>query len=297
MSTNNTVGDGTKSSLDLPPFPAEQPTRQPLEDYLDAAGPILRSGGYGPAMRGEHPPHLIALALTAQAPDIPSLSEEDRRSAGPAEAVKHDQLVAKAARERESARQQLRAGLLEYHNKLAAKLERSLRPFAALRLKSMLITHAVQGAPGCYAGGAMWRELLDLKNRVCVLDDTRDHDRAIEHLRDNVLEDGCSVKAFADRINELQRHHDHLERKFTPESLGRFIIDLMPNCNKAEGRALLKELTASNQLGDSQVVIYETTKIVQQSQRRPSDNVVGVLAEGKACYGKASSGPTPSWPR
>ena len=237
MTTGFNVGDG-KPSLELPSFPSEQPTRQPLEDYLDSAGPILRSGGFGPAMRGEHPPHLIALALTAQSPDVPSLTEEERRDAGPAEAIKHDQLVAKAARERESARQQLRAGLLEYHNKLAATLERSLRPFAALRLKAMLVTHAVAGAPGCYAGGAMWRELLDLRNGVCVLDDTRDHDRAIEHLRDNALPDGCSVKEFADRINELQMHHEHLGRKFTPESLGRFIIDLMPKCNKTDGRAL-----------------------------------------------------------
>ena len=168
MSNGFNVVDG-KPSLELPPFPSEQPARQPLEDYLDSAGPILRSGGFGPAMRGEHPPHLIALALTAQTPDVPSLSEDERRDAGPAEAIKHDQLVARASRERESARQQLRSGLLEYHNKLAAKLERSLRPFAALRLKSMLITHAVAGAPGCYAGGAMWRELLDLRNKVCVL--------------------------------------------------------------------------------------------------------------------------------
>ena len=53
-------------------------------------------------MRGEHPPHLIPLALSAQTPEVPSLTAVERRDAGPIEAAKHDQLSAKASRERES---------------------------------------------------------------------------------------------------------------------------------------------------------------------------------------------------
>ena len=145
MAYNN--GDIAKgASTALPTFPGEEPSRQKLDDYLDEAGPILRQAGFGPAMRGEHPPHLIPLALSAQTPEVPSLTAVERRDAGPIEAAEHDQLSAKASRERESSRQQLRAGLLEYHNRLAAKLETSLRPQAPLRLKSLLATHAVAGA-------------------------------------------------------------------------------------------------------------------------------------------------------
>ena len=176
--------------------------------------------------------------MSAEVPEVAELTAVERRDAGPIEAAKHDQLIAKAARERQSSRQQLRAGLLEYHNKLAAKLEASLRPKAALRLKGLLAAHAVAGAPDCYAGGAMWRALVALKTSVGVLEDRRDHDRAVEFLRDNPLEDHCSAELFADRLVELQRHVEFMERKFTDEALGKFIIDLMPACNAAEGRAL-----------------------------------------------------------
>ena len=77
--SHHTFGEGLKSSFVLPPFPAEEPTRAQLEEWLDAAGPILRQAGCGPAMRGEHPPHLIALAMSAEVPEVPELTAVERR--------------------------------------------------------------------------------------------------------------------------------------------------------------------------------------------------------------------------
>ena len=99
--SSHTVGEGLKSSFVLPSFPAEEPTRAQLEEWVDEAGPILRQAGFGPAMRGEHPPHLIALAMSADVPEVPELTAVEGRDAGPIEAARHDQLIAKAARERQ----------------------------------------------------------------------------------------------------------------------------------------------------------------------------------------------------
>lgn len=173
-------------ALALSDFPCEEPTLEQLEAYLDKNSPILIQGGFGAATHGEIPPAIMALALAAETPEFPALTTSaERIDASPVEAAKHDQLCAKAARDRQASRLQVRAGLLEYHNQLAAKIEASLRPKAALRLKSHMAAHAVAGAPGCYAGGAMWRALEAMRTTVGVLEDNRDHDRAIEFMRDN----------------------------------------------------------------------------------------------------------------
>ena len=61
----NSIGnDGTKA-LKVTVFPGEDPGRAPFEEWLDENDSALRGGGYGPAMRGTHPPALCILTARA----------------------------------------------------------------------------------------------------------------------------------------------------------------------------------------------------------------------------------------
>ena len=72
-----------------------------------------------------------------------------------------------------------------------------MRKNAPLRLKALLSKHAVAGMKGAANGGAMWRELENALDPSKMLEDSRDHDREIEEMRDNSLPDGCSVQEFS----------------------------------------------------------------------------------------------------
>ena len=100
---------------------------------------------------------------------MPVLSDAERTAAGPYDAARHDLLVAKAAREKAAAAAQFQLGLREHNNRLAAMLESSLRPNASLRLKELLSKHEYASTPGCYNGGAMWRDLVDLRGTMSSL--------------------------------------------------------------------------------------------------------------------------------
>lgn len=39
------------------------------------------------------------------------------------------------------------------------------------------------------------------------VDEARDHDRAVELMRDTAVPDGCSTQDFSDKVNELVRDH------------------------------------------------------------------------------------------
>ena len=271
------------STAQLTTYPGEEPTRAQTEEWLDENGPILRRSGFGPAMRGVHPPQLMSLALSSDIPDVAPLTAVERKDAGPIEAAKHDQLRAETARKKEASRQQLRAGLLEYHNRLAAMIETAMRPTASLRLEALLNKHAVDGADDCHNGGAMWRDLYALRDDPGRLEDVRDHDREVESMRDNKLPDGCSAQMFADKVNKLIRVHlKNLERPLLGDTLGRFIIQLMPECNAAEGRALARELKLSGNLNNYGVVVQRFTDIVKLSttlQSTPNKVLAALGAE------------------
>ena len=78
---------GVKVAFALSEFPTEGPSLQQLDAYLDQNGPTLRQSGFGPAMRGENPPWLMAMSIAAEATELPALTESERRDAGPGEAA------------------------------------------------------------------------------------------------------------------------------------------------------------------------------------------------------------------
>ena len=201
----------------LPDYPSERPSYSQMEKWLEAAGTVLRRIGFHSAMVGICPPSLQTVSMAAEMPDVGELTAAQRAEAGPISTARHDYMRAKASQDRLAAERHLNAGLLEYHNRFAALLEASLRKNAPLRLKALLSKHAVAGMKGAANGGAMWRELEGTLHLSKMLEDSRDHDRAIEVMRDNYLPDGCSVQEFSNKINLAEHHFKYMERPFTPK--------------------------------------------------------------------------------
>ena len=49
----------------------------------------------------------------------------------------------------------------------------------------------------------MMRELVSLAGTLGIFEESRDHDRAVEYMRDHPLQDGCPAKEFADRCRDI----------------------------------------------------------------------------------------------
>ena len=65
-----------------------------------------------------------------------------------------------------------------------------------------------------------------------------------------------------------------MERPYTGHALGRFLISLMPNANKVEGRILESELDkpGDTRLSDGPYVIERCAAIVLKSQTKQADS-------------------------
>ena len=88
-------GSAIGGSAALPQFPGEKPSFKMLKQWLESTKSTLEQTIYGPALRGEHPPHLVHLTIKRD-DGINALSAEDRAKAGPLEIARFDQMVAKA---------------------------------------------------------------------------------------------------------------------------------------------------------------------------------------------------------
>lgn len=65
------------------------------------------------------------------------------------------------------------------------------------------------GVDDSHNGSAMWRSLNAMKNLPFRLEDSRNHDRELESMRDNFLIDGCTADDYAAKVNKLI-NRDHL---------------------------------------------------------------------------------------
>ena len=281
--------DGEKR---IPDFPGEQPTNKELSDWLDAVLPTVRQT-HGAVLNGDTPAHLVELTL---GPD--DLTGYSRITAGSTAAgsmtagqvAAHNRKVAEAEASKAQREAKLKQGLREHKNGLAQWLESVMRRHASLRLQRLKAAHA----DGQYHdGAAMMLELIALRGTTGVLEETRDHDREVERMRDEFLPDGCATREFTDKIERLVRDHKpHLERPFaSDEAFSQFVIKLMPRANAAEGRALVKELRSAGTLGDLSVVIRRTTEIVHESQS-PASRAAGAAVPTAAAAPAAPTGAT-----
>ena len=105
-------------------------------------------------MRGETPPALAHIAFTRKT-GLVKLSKEDRAKAGPIEAAKYDQLIAKADNDEIIRQEQFRSAMAEHKNRLAAIIMAALRPKAGLRLRALRAAHQVKGTD-IFDGPQMW---------------------------------------------------------------------------------------------------------------------------------------------
>jgi hypothetical protein len=244
-------------------FPGEYPTDKDLTDWLEVVLPALRLS-YGAIMRGSTPSHLVHLEHGADDLSGYTVLPADAQGLNAAQIQQHNRRVVEATAARDARAATLLTGLREHKDQLAQVMIAALRPKAPLRLERLLVTHRIAGS-GCCDGAGMIRDLEALKGTTSQVEETRDHDRAVEHMRDNPLCDGCAASEFADRVNTLVSEHvPHLERPLTAGALGKFIIKLMPPANAAEGRSLIRRLSAA-QLQDTPVVIEECIRIVHES--------------------------------
>lgn len=270
----------------LPIFPGEDVTNKQLEDWFEAAIPALSRAGFDAVLRGEIPNHLLPYTYLQDLTGLVELDGQAAIDAGPAATARHNTMVRKAKSDNDLKQAQLAAGIMAARNALAQHLIQSLTPKTGLRLSQLKATHAVAGAANTYNGKSMWDALVTLRKNVGQIEETRDHDRAVELMRDTVLPDGCSAQLYSDKVNELVRDHvPWLERPLEGAALGKFIVRLMPQQNAGEGRALIRELTAAGTMDDTSVVVRRCMAIVRESEA-PTARMAG-LAERAAAYGVA----------
>ena len=264
----------SSASLRLSDFPAEHPSEKELADWVHETMPMLRRAGYGPILKKQVPPSLLHLQGSDLVPS--GLTAEESAAAGAVEHAKHERIRQQLIRSNAQRKLQLTESLRGIRTQLHAMLEISMRERASLRLAELEAKHPEKDDAGTviddsYNGVDMLTELCSLAGSVGLLDDPRDHDREVEKMRDNVLPDGCMAQEYADRVNILVKDHlDHLERPLAGANLGRFLILMMPAANAAEGRTILRELSASGHLSDRTVVLQRCMQVVRQSESATS---------------------------
>ena len=215
-------------------FPGESPEERIATEWIKDTYSRLIAAGFGAILRRTTPPHLIALE-DSTATSVPApLSNTQKEKMTPLDVVKYDQLRDKIEKTRIANKKQIEEFVGGQKIVMGAHLSKSLQYTAPVRLSALhalhkkLDEHSV-AIPNSYDGLAMLVDLSALSGQISILDEAIDHDRAIELMRDTRLPDGCAVKAFADKVNELMNVHvNHLTRPFTPEGLGIFLIKLMP---------------------------------------------------------------------
>eukprot|EP00965_Chrysotila_dentata_P052741 1749726-Pleurochrysis_carterae.AAC.1 len=88
----------------------------------------------------------------------------------------------------------------DYLNRIASFLATSMPPRAGLKLRRLQDTHAhLPLYPSMYDGVQMYTELKDMLLNIHDAHDADEHERAVEHMRDEVLPDNCSGQDFADK--------------------------------------------------------------------------------------------------
>ena len=258
------------NGLRLAEFPGEEPSEKELSDWIKETMPMLRRAGYGPILRREIPPTLLHLTSPEIVPS--ELTPEQITAAGPIDSQKYDRTRLQVIRSNQQRKLQLTECMRGIRTQLHAMIEIAMKDRAPLRFDALEASHPEKDdksniIPHVYDGVGMIADIVKLAGHVGLLDDPRDHDREIEKMRDSVLSDGCMAQEYSDKVNTLVRDHlDHLERPLAGVNLGRFLILMMPRANAAEGRIILRELTASNQLDDRVEVVRRCMQVMRQSE-------------------------------
>ena len=100
----------------------------------------------------------------------------------------------------------------------------------------------------------MWNELSRMRNRELSEYYVKKYARVSEKMRDTKLPDNIDPQMYATRLNTfLNDINPFLDIPYDGARLGRFIIGTLPTSLDSDGRALLRELTASDTLKDEDI--------------------------------------------
>eukprot|EP00965_Chrysotila_dentata_P037014 1231786-Pleurochrysis_carterae.AAC.3 len=144
-----------------------------------------------------------------------------------------------------------------------------MRPKAGLKLRKVQYTRAQLKYPSMYDGVQMFKALKHELSNLQDAYDANEHEREIEHMRDDLLPDNCTGQDFADKVNTLIPDHNplYLGAVHGRDRLGRLIIKLLPTALASEGRALLSELIDKKLPGIESRVIEDTMRLVKMAHR------------------------------
>ena len=214
--------DGSSDRSALKDFPDEEPSSKQAGDWFDVVLPPLRLA-FGALLRDETPTHLLQFDTADDLTGFDIVS--DGTTGWTAQGIAaHNRKVREARAANQNNAMLLERGLRAHKDQLAQMLVASLQPNAPLLLERLLEEHKILTGSGdetgAHDGKAMLEALLPLRGSAGVTEETRAHDRAVEHMRDNPLADGCCVREYTLRVNSLIKNHvKHLERKLEGEAL------------------------------------------------------------------------------
>ena len=229
IADNAPDGSADSGTGKLTAWPSEHPTNKQVSDWLKINEPRVNSR-FGPLMRGETPPHLIS--FTSGEVDLTGYVEiaaatPDAQGMNASQIMRHNVEVRKARAKAAELTRCLEDGKRAHKDQLAQDVIMALQPNAPLLLarltqecKIMLPDPAHPRDPTratdskAIDGKLMFERLMAMRGHAGMHEETRDHDRAVERMRDTRLEDKCHADDFAYKVNKLLSEHvDHLERK------------------------------------------------------------------------------------
>ena len=174
-------------------FPDEEPTVKQMNDWLEVNLPVITKS-HGELMRGALPPALIQLKAEADADltDYVPVTIDTSTAKTTMEGQRHNKAVRDAIVRKATATETLLSSLRNIKNGVAQDLIEALTPRAPLRLKAMLEAHKDAHVAQCHDGIAMFKELIALRGTTGLIEESIDHDIAVEEMRDSQLPDGCT---------------------------------------------------------------------------------------------------------
>ena len=268
-------------------FPGEDPPRAKLRDWLDQWDDNLKSIGYNNLLIDRMLPALEELAPR------PLLAEDGGRDAEgnliPLDPKSLATIIVENSRIKDlnarNAAKQV-SHLNEYRSRLAARLQRALRPKAPILLKKLETDEYcnldVNGEIilGSYNGVAMYKTLKKKLDDSLDSTDVDTYTRLSEKFRDTKLPDNCSAQAFSEHMNKFNvKINPFIDVPYKAERLSKLIINLLPQGLASEGRAIRRELEREGRWADGgavQAAVYDLLKQSHRGDIRTAHAAVGL---------------------
>ena len=246
----------------FPDFPAENPSKHELKEWLDVFKDDLITAGFGPVLRGETPRECAKLVDRVP---LTLPSEPAAAVVAAAENAKIDAFNKANQLERESV-------VREYHSRLGAKIAKALKPMARLRLDGLKTAHPLKQAdgvtvvPNAYHGKDMWDALEGLHADDDGEGMAKKRQQRVEEIRDTKLPDNVSPQQFADVMVEFNEINELIDQPYTGAAYSKLVIGIIPENLEADERALKRELNTAG-LANHTDVVQKVKKLIASAHK------------------------------